>query len=458
MAPTAEQMHNPAADSGIESPESPQSPLQSSPAQPTSAQMSPPKQVPVASADGDASEPAAGDDSEQPRPFRASTLLESPDLISKVPLTIDGVFALCKQQVKTDLLTAHTANLCVDGTSCTKKTSILAVTKRLVLKTSRMGVSNENTDSNGPCMLGHFTAGTYEVLGSPLHLHDRAPNSAHIWYVYWSLFNILKEQGNRDYFPDYVLDHVRAVFGTLIQSHIFDHITGQQFNTIALVDSDVDRCDRLRTKRNCGSDAERSKWGIYTPLQNCLYQALYPGLYIDMAWFGPTDDSIVVQGVAKFLIAVQDGLVKRFGMPSGKPPFTLLSMPTAGDDITLANMRVHMERSLARVQHPRWPYPSDWTSEVRFPVEPMDGFVVTRQLVNGLCAQEWAKESAKRKRAAEESAAAAEATPMDTEAEASFADDEVADDSIETSAESDMVADDKETDSAPSPKRLKVPE
>lgn len=402
------------------------------------------------------------------RPYRASTLLESDDVISKVRLTVPEVIALCRRQVDTDRLKAPTANLCVDGTSCTKKTSILALTGRMALKTSRMaGVSNENTDSYGPSMMGHYSAGKYEVLGSLLHMHDRAPNSAHIWYVYWSLFNILRNQGNLDYFPDYVLTHVRMVFDSLRDSHIFDRITCQQFNTIALVDSDADRCDRLRTNRNCGSDVERSAWGIYTPLQNCMYQALYPGLYIDLAWFGPTDDDVVVRGVAKFLIEVQDGLVMRFGEPTGRPPFTLLGMPTAGEDLTLINMRVHMERSLGRVQHPRWPYPSDWTSDVRVPLDPMDGFVVSSQMINGICAQEWVNAAAKLKRdaaAAAESSSPTTAPEEDTEASdiADYDDDADADDDddVDVDVDVDYHDDDRETaaagDEQPSAKRVKV--
>lgn len=73
-----------------------------------------------------------------------------------------------------------------------------------------------------------------------------------------------------------------------------------RINGVSLIDTDVERCD-LRTIRNESSDVERSLWLFYTPLQNLIYQVLYPDAVIEMIWFDSCATDEVVAGIADFM-------------------------------------------------------------------------------------------------------------------------------------------------------------
>jgi hypothetical protein len=79
-----------------------------------------------------------------------------------------------------------------------------------------------------------------------------------------------------------------------------------------------------------------------------MYETLYPGLVIDLKWFGATDDDVVVSGIATFLNQTLEGLIKRYGIEVQHLPFNDVSLPTPKIDLNMANMVVHTFRSAGR--------------------------------------------------------------------------------------------------------------
>lgn len=88
-------------------------------------------------------------------------------------------------------------------------------------------------------------------------------------------------------------------FETLMSWYVYAYFKSR-INGVSLIDTDVERCD-LRTIRNESSDVERSLWLFYTPLQNLIYQVLYPDAVIEMIWFDSCATDEVVAGIADFM-------------------------------------------------------------------------------------------------------------------------------------------------------------
>lgn len=265
-------------------------------------------------------------------------------------ITEQRVIEICKQRVNVFKLTGKTYTLCIDGTSCTKKTSILNKTGRFVNKVQQTNPST-NSDTFFPAMLGYICAGINSLQCEGPHFVDRSPINVLDWHILWKIMDgHLKRFGNveiNENNPEMAaaLEEYREIFRQYKETDHYKLIT-QNINTIALIDSNVARCDNMRYCRNEGSDRERSMWKFYTPLQNLMYQVLYEDLCVDWAWFGDAETDHVVSGISKFLVAVLDKLASSSELLY--PPLKNCRLPTPKVDYTLKNITTHVYRSIGR--------------------------------------------------------------------------------------------------------------
>jgi len=267
-------------------------------------------------------------------------------------LTEQEVFDICLSRVDyAGKLKAKTHTLCIDGTSCTMKSSILNATGRLITKVQRNHrIQNPNTF--GPSMLGYICSGINTSLGTIPHFNDRSPLNVLEWHILWKLMDdYLESFGNTK--PDENDPNMTVAFQMYRKIFNAHHnrcavkVFSSRINGLAIVDSNTDRCDERRSKRNkTASDIERSTWNFYTFLQNLMYKELYDGLYIDLAWFLCTDPKVIVSGMAKFFNFVLDYITKTI-----KPEFAIVyrhALPTVRHDYNMSNMTVHAYRSIGR--------------------------------------------------------------------------------------------------------------
>jgi hypothetical protein len=125
-----------------------------------------------------------------------------------------------------------------------------------------------------------------------------------------------------------------------------------QINGIAIINTNINQVDDMRKARNEGSDAERSKWLFYTPLQNLMYQILYPGAIIDLATFYNcglcTED--ITDGIAAFLdivIRIKPGVWD--AATAAKLHRLQFPLPAVPVDLTTRNIETYVNRSLRRI-------------------------------------------------------------------------------------------------------------
>lgn len=265
-------------------------------------------------------------------------------------VTEQHIIEICNKSVDVSKLTAQNYTLCVDGTSCTKKTSILNTTGRLVSKNQRVN-PNQNSDTYFPSMIGYICSGIDNLTCGGPHFEDRSPLNVLDWHILWKVFDdYLKNFGNTEVNEENpimheAIDRYKNIFNNYKQSYFYKMFS-KDINTIALIDSNIERCDSLRFNRGEASDIERSMWKFYTSLQNLMYKELYPGLYIDLEWFGDADSSDVVSGLAKFLTSVLDKLAMRPNL--NHAPIINRVLPVIKDDYTLNNITTHTYRSIGR--------------------------------------------------------------------------------------------------------------
>lgn len=264
------------------------------------------------------------------------------DNIKSIRFNEQQVFELCAERCDSSALTAPNSTLCVDGTSCTMKTSILNATKLPVTKTNRLN-RFITPNSYFPSMIGYITKGIQSLnVGGP-HLNDRSPLNVLEWRDLWRIFDHFLSNNGLTVPTAEQLDIYRQFFRNLRDSYYYKHFR-KQINAIAFVDSDVDRCDMLRFNRNQGSDTERSRWPFYTPLQNLMFKTLYPGQFIDMAWFHDTERSIIIAGVSKYLRSLFDILPNYSTLPIIEKVY----LPTLPIDPLLLNISTHVHRAIGR--------------------------------------------------------------------------------------------------------------
>nr|WOJ45360.1 GrBNV_gp44-like protein [Apis mellifera nudivirus] len=263
--------------------------------------------------------------------------------------------------------------LCIDGTSATRKTTVLERTTLPVRKVQRFTtVCNSNTYY--PSMIGYIAAGiNQQNTGKGPHLNDRSYLNTLEWNILWRIMDdYVTRQGNTDPLDSAtttataneeeekneryeLMEGYRQAFRDLAASYHYRALR-RKFRAIAFIDSNVTRCDEIRMRRNVGTDRERSLWQFYTPLQNLMYETLYPDAHIDLAWFDDIeqqeaeDGDLVINALAVWI----NRLVQRLSASSSPPPITPhcpfhLPLVDAKRDYTLRNMEVHVYRSFGRL-------------------------------------------------------------------------------------------------------------
>jgi len=119
--------------------------------------------------------------------------------------------------------------------------------------------------------------------GALFAVMDRSPLNVEEWRLLWIFMDEYHELfGNvsidescprhRNYlarFDDAFLNLRKCTWYRYFRSRL---------DTVVLIDSNVDRCDRMRARRGTGSDQERCGWRFYTYLQNRMYKQLYRAL------------------------------------------------------------------------------------------------------------------------------------------------------------------------------------
>lgn len=266
-------------------------------------------------------------------------------------MNVQEVIQVCEARVSVDAIRGSaslTASLCVDGTSATRKSTILERTGCLVHKIQRQ-TRAVDMDTYFPSAIGYATFGLSTQNCDEPHLYDRSHLNPFEWRLLWAVMDdYVRRRGNSRPREDSALwSRYRSLFEDLRTSYHYSHLRSR-VNAVAFVDSNVARCDDARRRRGRGSDRERSDWLFYTPLQNLMYRTLYPDAHVDVAWFDHADPDCVTQGIALWLSTTLERL--KFAVPSDqrvvRVPF---SLPVAFNHLTLANVTAHMYRSMRRV-------------------------------------------------------------------------------------------------------------
>ncbi|AYP97936.1 GrBNV gp44-like protein-like protein [Mauternbach virus] len=266
-------------------------------------------------------------------------------------LTEQEIFEICMKRVQYKKLNAPNHTLAIDGTSCTMKTSILNKTGYPITKVQR-NHRIQNPDTFGPSMIGYVCAGINDSFGTVPHFSDRSPMNVIDWHILWKFMdryltrfgNVAPNEKNAEMTLQFNM--FRTGFRAYREKCEIKNLVAN-INCIAIVDTNILRCDEMRLIRNrANSDIERSTWKFYTFMQNLMYMELYPDLYIDMAWFHNSEADKIVYGVSKFFNTVLNHLIKTI-----KPSTCNLykySLPTIRHDYNLSNITVHAYRSIGR--------------------------------------------------------------------------------------------------------------
>lgn len=266
-------------------------------------------------------------------------------------MCIQEIYNICHERVDRSLLPMKNFSLCIDGTSATKKTSILEATGCMYVKHSKIQPS-VNPNTYFPSFIGYITSGVNNLLCGGPHFVDRSPANVFDWCLLWKFmdeFACKFGNTNIDYSNNEMmrlLDSFRETI-ELQKTYVGSDIFLSEINTIAFIDSNVDRCNELRYMRNKNTDQPRSTWSFYTPLQNFFYKEKYKGLIIDMAWFDGASSDDVITGVAAYLKNTLDYIAENtVGRTFSKLIDTRL--PIFKRDYAMANMSTHVYRSIAR--------------------------------------------------------------------------------------------------------------
>lgn len=283
------------------------------------------------------------------------------------------IIDICNARINKKLFRAATFTLFIDGTSCTKKTTILTRTKRPVTKIQQY-INVKNPDTYFPSTIGYITTGLNTQNCDGPRFNDRSCLNTLEWHILWKIINNyaanignvrppswkhLKPSSsswNMDTSEDVSLSTTLMlkyfkIFEALRNAYYY-HNFREQFNGIAFIDTNVGRCDELHSLRNEATDRERASWLFYTPLQNLMYKTLYPESYIDMAWFDDITSSsdIIVNGIAKWLTNTLDEITNNCGgMNYPIVPLCQLKLPMIPHDYTLSNINTHMYRNIGRI-------------------------------------------------------------------------------------------------------------
>lgn len=90
---------------------------------------------------------------------------------------------------------SRTNVLCIDGTSCCYKSSILACSGIMLLLKVQRTTSFINANSFAPSMIGYIFSGIGEILEKGTFcLMDRSPVNVLEWYVLWKLMDMYENR------------------------------------------------------------------------------------------------------------------------------------------------------------------------------------------------------------------------------------------------------------------------
>lgn len=280
------------------------------------------------------------------------------------------VFELCMKKLSPQCKLAN-AKLCLDGTSCTNKSTILRSSGLKVCKIqSKHKYINANTF--GPSLIGYVMGGMEFVtnISRDMEIFDRSPLNVIEWRILWMIMDgYVKRFGNAEIDPDddkckKYIRYTTIIFKHLYNSPFYQHFR-RKLNVIAIIDSNIQRCDEMRSKRNIGSDSERSKWKFYTHFQNLMYSTLYKDTCIDLNSFGNIDREIIISAIGKCLNTISADLINRithlynYSLKHTKPyddhcpkeALTIYKLPTAPydkSDYSLRNASVCVYRATGK--------------------------------------------------------------------------------------------------------------
>lgn len=262
----------------------------------------------------------------------------------------DIVYALCDEKVDRGALLEHARNasnnvLCVDGTSATKKTTILQRTGHQVTKIQKLA-KFKNINRYFPSMLGYICTGLRTFKLGSMRLNDRSPLNPLEWHVLWCCMSDYFVNNGNVYPID--LSKYEVIMKKLKKSFFYEFFS-RKINCLAFIDSNCSRCDEIRGRRNEGSDAQRSKWRFYTPMQNMMYSVLYEGRVIDMAWFDEFTTEDVCHGISMWIRDLVDDMAKLD--IDRRVPLSNLCLPVNYPEMDYAseNMKTHAYRCVGRV-------------------------------------------------------------------------------------------------------------
>lgn len=280
-------------------------------------------------------------------------------------MNVEEIFNVLKQRIniedccQTDSsLPNYAFNL--DGTSATGKTSIVESCGLPYSKVQhRITVINSNTYF--PSMLGYVSEGLQSQLYPPWRINDRSPLNCVEWRLLWSLAShLVDKHGPTAGFcaeTGQVLEeedarYIDKAFDSLMASYFYRDLRAR-VHGLAIIDSNVTRCNQRRARRNeSSSDVLRSQWAWYTPLQNIMYKKLYPNAHIDLMWFdhGLQDNNsgYVFKAISKFICYVVGDLRQQKQQIESLPLPLCLKLPNNYSDYFLKNMSVHIDRNYAR--------------------------------------------------------------------------------------------------------------
>lgn len=243
--------------------------------------------------------------------------------------------------------------LCVDGTSCCKKTSILAATGMENIMKVQKNRKFVNVNTFAPSMLGYISTGLLDVLSTAEHAFmDRSPMNVLEWHFLWKFMHkFYTEFGNVLPDPDNKAEH--GIFFVEFD-RIFDDLKlycksyRALLDVVCIIDSNVDRCDRDRLYRNTGTDFVRSSWKFYTFMQNRMYKRLYR--CIDLAWFD-NDDMECGNIIVLIASCLKHALLSFPKIPQrhyGRVNYCLPIPIHPNNDLTLRNYNTFVYREVIR--------------------------------------------------------------------------------------------------------------
>lgn len=244
--------------------------------------------------------------------------------------------------------------LCVDGTSCCKKTSILEATGFENIMKVQKNRKFINANTFAPSMLGYVSAGMLDILSTvePTFM-DRSPINVLEWHFLWKFMhkfytkfgNVLPDPRSNDEHRRFFTEFDRTFNDLKVYCKMYTRL----LDIVCIIDSNIERCDGDRSRRNEGTDLERSSWKFYTFMQNRMYERLHR--CIDLAWFDNVEGAecrTVVATIASCLKNALTRFPKIAQRHYGRVDYCLPIPIHQDNDLTLRNYNTFVYREVIR--------------------------------------------------------------------------------------------------------------